>query len=125
MTRRKQVLPSCLHHKATGLARVRINGKDHYLGPFGSDESRVRYGTLIAKLAGGAVDPFAERRAPAVDAGEVDHGPTVSELCLAFWRHAEQHYVKNGKPTSEVHCYRSAIKVLRELYGRIPAKDFG
>ena len=56
---------------------------------------------------------------------EADPGPSVSELCLSFWRHAETHYIKNGKPTSEVHCYRSAIKVLRELYGTIPAKDFG
>lgn len=48
--------------------------------------------------------------------------PSVDELCISFWRHAEQHY---GKSTSEVHCYRLAIKLLRELYGRIPAKDFG
>ncbi len=48
--------------------------------------------------------------------------PSVDELCISFWRHAKQHY---GKSTLEVHCYRLAIKLLRELYGRIPAKDFG
>lgn len=48
-------------YKPTGQARCRIAGKDRYRGLFGSDESRVRYGQLIAKLAGGIpVDPLAD-----------------------------------------------------------------
>lgn len=43
--------PAYLLHKATGNARVRIRGKDYYLGPFGSEESRQRYARLIAELA--------------------------------------------------------------------------
>ena len=61
----------------------------------------------------------------ATEKPEADPGPSVSELCLSFWRHAENHYVKAGKPTSEIHCYRSCLRVLRELYGTIPAQDFG
>jgi len=30
-------------HKASGQARVTVNGKDHYLGPYGSPESGRRY----------------------------------------------------------------------------------
>ena len=128
MARPKQALPSYQFHKSTGQARTYIDGRDYYLGEYGSDESRVRYGNLIARVASGQspVDPMAMAKVGSpTDKPEVDPGPSVDELCISFWRHAEQHYVKNGKPTSEVHCYRSAIKLLRELYGRIPAKDFG
>ena len=38
----KKKPPSYLLHKATGQARVRIDGRDHYLGEFGSDQSRIR-----------------------------------------------------------------------------------
>ena len=124
----KKKLPSYLLHKPTGQARVRIDGRDHYLGEYGSDQSRIRYGNLIASLAGGIpFDPVAKRRAPpvAADHVEADPGPFVCELCLTFLCHAETHYVKNGVQTSEVHILRSVIKPLRELYGMIPAKDFG
>ena len=128
MARPKQALPSYQLHKSTGQARTYIDGHDYYLGEYGSDESRVRYGNLIARVASGQtpVDPMAMPKVGSTtDKPEADPGPSVDELCISFWRHAEKHYVKNGKPTSEVHCYRSAIKLLRELYGRIPAKDFG
>ena len=35
-------IPGYVHHKPTGQARVRINGKDYYLGKFGSPESHER-----------------------------------------------------------------------------------
>ena len=41
--------PSYTLHKSTGQARVRIDGKDHYLGTFGSHESRERYDELLAE----------------------------------------------------------------------------
>ncbi len=123
----KKKLPSYLLHKPTGQARVRIDGRDHYLGEYVSDQSRVRYGTLVARIASGQlpVDPMAKLRRQAFAADHVDLVPSVSEICLSFWSHAQTHYIKNGKPTSEIHCYRSCLKVLRELYGMIPAKDFG
>ncbi len=49
----KQVPGYCLH-KATGQAVVRLNGHDHYLGTFETDESRQKYDRLIAEwLANG------------------------------------------------------------------------
>ena len=60
MARKPNVFPSYLHHKSSGQARVRIDGHDYLLGPYGSEESRIRYGELIAKLAGGMPnDPLA------------------------------------------------------------------
>ena len=105
-----------------------MNGRDILLGVYGSEESRIRYGQLVAKLAGGVtIDPLADsqrgkasRRDP-----EADPGPTVGELCLIFLRHAETHYVKNGVQTSEVHILKSVIRPLNELFGLTPAKDFG
>lgn len=114
----KKKLPSYLLHKPTGQARVRINGRGYYLGPFGSDQSRVRYGETIAQTAGGVpIDPLAKTGA--------DDPASVAVLCLAFLDHAKQHYSKNGRTTAEYDCFKSAIRPLRELYGMTPAKDFG
>lgn len=41
-------IPSYRHHKATGQARVTIEGRDHYLGAFGSPKSQAKYKRLIA-----------------------------------------------------------------------------
>ena len=128
MPRQKNVIPSYLLHKISGQARVRIAGKDHLLGPFGSEESRVRYGELIAKFASGVpIDPLARgsNRGTFRGTDNDDPGPSIAELIVAFLSHAETHYVKNGQPTSEQSCIRSAVRPLRELYGLTPAKDFG
>jgi hypothetical protein len=128
MTRKRSSLPAYLLHKPTGQARCRIAGKDHYLGPYGSESSRLKYGQLIAQLAGGMpIDPLADSnrgRTTTVDS-DADPGPTVGELCLAFLRYAETHYVKHGEPTSQLHVVKGTIRTLNELYGLTPAKDFG
>jgi hypothetical protein len=38
----KRTIPKYSHHKATGQARVRIDGKEHWLGKHGSPESFQR-----------------------------------------------------------------------------------
>ena len=60
MARKANLFPSYLFHKQSGQARVRINGRDFLLGPYGSESSRIAYGELIAKFAGGMpIDPIA------------------------------------------------------------------
>ena len=112
-------IPSYLRHKASGQAYVRIEGQFHYLGPYGSDVSRQRYGELISEFAAGRlIDPLA--------AGEAGKSVlTVAQLVLAYLRHAETYYVKNGQPTDEVGCIKSAMKPLVALYGALPADNFG
>lgn len=111
-------IPGYLLHKATGQARVRISGTDHYLGPYGSEESRRRYGELIAQHAAGLiVDPY--------DAGDEDTGLTINEMTLAYLRWAQTYYVKGGKITAEYNCIKSGVKLLIDLYGSTPVADFG
>jgi len=94
--------------------------QDFYLGPFGSDESRRKYGEIISQIAGGNRQNLWQ--APPAVADDV--GPSVAELCLAYLDYAESWYVKNGQQTDEVDCYCSLIRVVRELYGLTPLKDF-
>ncbi len=119
MSRRKRAIPSYLLHRPSGQARVRINGRDFYLGPYGSDESRQKYAELIQQQASGPVadDQFK----PQQPADSI----SVAELVLAFLRHAESHYVKNGKSTSEVFLIKSAVRSLVDLFGLTPAVNFG
>jgi len=118
-TSRKSV-PQYGLHKATGQARVRIDGRDIYLGPYGSDESRIQYGEIIAKHSAGLpLDPFVTK------SEADDSGLTINELLLAFMRHADQHYRKNGQITSEIDCLKSATRPLVKLYGVTPVDQFG
>ena len=50
----------------------------------------------------------------------------MQEVCARFWTYAEGYYVKpDGSPTSEIDCYRAAMKPLLELYGLNKAMEFG
>ena len=110
--------PSYRFHKPSGQAVVTLDGRDFYLGRFGSRESRGEYDRLLAEwLANG-------RRLPAPASGQgVDM--TINELILAYLRHADTYYVKNGKPTTEPVNIRLAVRPLRKLYGDTLARDFG
>ena len=108
-------IPSLCRHKASGQAVIRLAGKDHYLGKFGSDEAAAAYDRLIAEWLSHGREAIPAQRAL-----------TVGELLLAYWRHAEQHYRHpDGSPTSEVAALRSALRPLRRLYGTVPAAEFG
>ena len=47
-------VPTYRKHKSTGQAVVTLGGKDHYLGRYGTKDSKAEYDRLIAEwLAGG------------------------------------------------------------------------
>ena len=49
----------------------------------------------------------------------------VIELIDRFWIHGNKHYRKSdGTPTSEIHNYQAALKLLKKLYGQLPVKEF-
>ena len=50
MPRSTRSIPKYRLHKASGQAVVTLRGKDYYLGPHGSPESRAEYDRLIVGI---------------------------------------------------------------------------
>jgi len=105
--------PKYRHYKPRNLAVVRIAGKDHYLGTYGSKESKEAYARLIAEHGD----------APRTTAPLTDI--SVTELVARYWEWAAAYYVKNGRPSGHQPKVRQALRVLRELYGSASATSFG
>ncbi len=107
-------IPSYRRHKSTGRAVVTLDGKDFYLGLWNSKASEVEYDRLIAEwIANGRRLRTAETET------------TVSEVLNAYRKFAEGYYRRDGKHTSEYSLIVDALKVVRELYGRKNADEFG
>ncbi len=50
MSRKKKLsIPSYCLHKATGQAYVKLNGKRHYLGEYGTQKSKHKYHELVSQ----------------------------------------------------------------------------
>ncbi|HQX48935.1 MAG TPA: hypothetical protein PLR25_03455, partial [Planctomycetaceae bacterium] len=118
----KSKVPSYCHHKASGRAVVRINGRDHYLGQYGSDQSHSEYARLIAEWRVARQSATSESKATCFTA---DPSSTVSEVLLKYRDFAREYYAKDGKPGKEYVEMRLALKPLRELYGHTLAREFG
>ncbi len=113
MGRKRNPVPSYLLHRTSGQARVKINGRDIYLGVYGSEESKRAYERIVAELRVGT--PVTSKS-----------GITVAELILKFWTHATTHYRDpDGTPTSEPGNLRDALQLVLELYEDTPATEFG
>ena len=117
--------PSLRRHKASALGVVTLDGNDVYLGRWPAAQKkppaavRAEYDRRVAEwLANG------RRLTPAPEPQR--DGVTVSQLILAFHRHAEAYYRReDGTATSELNEFRYSLRPLRELYGAEPAADFG
>lgn len=112
---RSQKPPTMTLHKPSGQARVRIGGKDFYLGKWNSPEAKQAYARVCAEWAAGRQN--IERRPR--------HAISVNELALAYVQHADEFYRRDGEPTGEIDNIRAAVKILREAYGTIPVNEFG
>jgi integrase len=101
------------------LAFVELDDRRVYLGTHGSPEARQEYNRVTAEwLANGRSVPV--RRVLREDGRPI----LVKDILAGYWQYAEKRYVKNGKPTSEVHRIRSGLRPARRLYGHIPAAEF-
>jgi integrase len=116
MTRKTPTTPSYRLYKRTGQAVVSIDGRDFYLGPHGSETSKAEYDALVSRwLASGRK---LDTPGPA--------GLTVVELIREYWRFVETYYVNaDGDATPRVPQVRTALAIVKRLYGRTLAKDFG
>jgi integrase len=111
MPRHRQI-PAYVHHKATGQARVRINGKDYYLGKYGSPESHDRYDELIAEQ---------------VIAAGTDRPPTrtLTAVLAAWWPECKRRYHQGKGKLGGAQNWRPIIRMLRTEHGTEPADRLG
>lgn len=124
MSRRRNI-PTYRLHKQSGQAIVTLtdaagNRRDVLLGKHDTPESRAEYLRVVAEWEASAhrlPRPGAEASAPS--------SLTVNELLLAYVRHVEGYYVKDGRPTSQQDRVRLALRPVKELYGHTPAAAFG
>ncbi len=102
-------------HKAKGLAVVTIGGRDIYLCKYGSAASKSEYRRLVAEhLRSGGACPLDRQR-----------DISVAEVMVAYVRFAKSYYRKNGESTREYEMIRECCRIIKPLYGRSPAVEFG
>jgi integrase len=106
-------VPKYGRHKGTGQARVVIDGRHIYLGPYGSDESKRRYREAVRR--------WQDRR----EAALVTPDLSVGQLVLLYDGHVREHYVKNGRPTSEQLCIKAALRFIVETDRNTLIRHFG
>ena len=110
MTRK---VPSYRLHKTSGRAVCTINGKDHYLGRFGSRESKAAYRCLIQEW---------EATGKSSSYGATKPSVTLAMLMLDYVEHCEKHYPQAGN--SETKQTQIALRYLAD-YQDCHASEFG
>src|SRR5258708_2420786 len=101
---RRPKIPSYRLHRATGQAVVVLDRRSYYLGKYDTPQSRAEYARVVAEwLANRRQHRPANSSPPAPPSSHAHACPdlTVTELCVAYWKHVETYYVKHGRPTSE------------------------
>ena len=123
MARPKSPQPAYCHHKKSGRAFVKLNGRFVYLGDYGTQASRDEYLRVVGEwITSGRQKAPKHRDEPA--ASRI--GPTVQQVLAAFWVHAKAYYVNpDGSPAGELDNFRLAMIPLRRMYAETPAADFG
>ncbi len=114
MPRLVHSVPKYRCHRGSKQAIVNLNGCDYYLGPYGTKASRIEYDRLIGEW-------LVRHRQPPINSSV---GLTITEAIDHYRRHVQEYYVKNGRPTSEQTCIRTAVGFIKRLYGSTPAAQF-
>ncbi len=109
-------VPQSILHRATGRARVRINGKDHDLGNYGTAESKNRDARLIAEWRVTHVDPTPLRPQA--------RNVSMVELLAAYWDHCVEYDGATGTRRCAANNLKPTLRDVRQLYGEIQANDF-
>jgi hypothetical protein len=95
--------PSYRLHKARNSSVVTIDGRNHYLGPYGSPESHEKYARLITEWR-----LHSEHLLPTTGPARTSLTLSVNELILAYFRHVQGYYVlrKAGRRASRTTSVR-------------------
>lgn len=104
-------VPKYAHHRASGQAFVKIQGRYVYLGRYGSPESRKRY----AEVIGG------EPAAPQKNDRAAD-GATILDMIAQF---LERNPAEYPPDSPEPRQFPVALRPLAKIAGHIAAGDFG
>lgn len=116
MPRPKSVIPRlCRNAKGYLFAKNSV-GKQEYFGHESDPDSLQKYAAFLSHV----------QQTPDGLAGQLTKACSVNEVCLAFvTKYAPRYRDASGKPSAELDCFKSAIRVLRPLFGESVAKDFG
>jgi len=102
-------LPKYCLHKASGRAVVRLNGRDHYLGEYGSPQSKREYDRLIQEWTA---------TGQSISFGFSVNTVTVAMLVADYRAHSEGYY----RESSESITIRIATGYLSDYFD-LPASD--
>ena len=107
-------IPSYRRHRSTGQAVVTVNGRDFYLGPYGTAASKREYDRLVAEWQ------LSGRTLPVA-------GLSIAELMVAHSEYIKQTYRRpdGSVNASEWSAWTCALKPLKRLYADVPASEFG
>ncbi len=104
-------------HKPSGQARIRHDGREIYLGKWGSAEARKRYAAFL--------EEWRARQAAPLDLVP-SQALTISVAVVRFHEWARQRYRHpDGTSTRTADNLKSALRPLRRLYGALPVAQFG
>lgn len=114
MPRKRNPVPSYLHHRPSDRAYVKVGKVFTYLGKYGSAESKAAYARIVAACQPATEEP---RQVPPLPAGG-----TVGDVVAAF---LDRH--EGGYSASEWDYYRAAVGVLLAVAGvtDLPPAEFG
>ena len=120
IVRASSSVPRLLHDKRDrqGYARwldpTTRERKSKKFGPWGHPETVRAHQRWVAEWCSN------QGHAPAKSSNDI----SVAALILRHVDWAAIHYLKHGRPTSELHKIRSALRFVNELYGNIAAAAF-
>lgn len=107
-------VPRYCKHKASGQAVVTLNGRDFYLGLYGTKVSRQEYDRLVGEwIAAGRQLPSSV------------YDLAVVELIARYFQWAGEYYQRDGKSTRVTPGIKCALRYLKESYGNTPVAEFG
>lgn len=121
MPRLRNRPPKYRCHKASGKAVATVNGRDHYLGAYGSPESHQAYQRLVAAWSRQEEANPTQAAMKKIDITDL----RICELLVRYFEFADSYYRKNGQPTGEVTNIREATRVVVARYGELRIADFG